>query len=262
MLQEIANLLLPPTVKGKVIEVKKREAGLDYCIYLPQNYDEKRKYPILYHLHGTGELFYTMKLQVLWTAVQLEKAQVDMIVVAPHDPTYSSMWMDGYIVNMTRLFHDEFLTYIESSYSVKRDRSTRYLQGFSMGGLGAALHGFKYQDTFGKVLIWDGTLDDWDSLLQHQDFMAQWHFRMDAEKFDLDSPWAAIRAAAEVGTIHQTPVLLYTGRCRHTSQTGSKFKNAVLNQGGVITHKETKLAHDLKTFLRFYGQEAIEFLIR
>mmetsp|Transcript_14433 Transcript_14433/g.23866 ORF Transcript_14433/g.23866 Transcript_14433/m.23866 type:complete len:273 (+) Transcript_14433:46-864(+) len=264
------NPLGDPSVKGTIVLEKKRKAGagLEYCVYLPPDYDKDKTYPILYHLHGAGQLFSWMKREVLWTAARLEAANIEMIIAAPHDPTFASMWVDGESIDIARQLHEEFIPEIESKYcssinEKKRiDRSSRFIQGFSMGGFGAALHGFKYQDKFGKILIWDGALHNWDTLTTEMDFIAKNQFGHDREKFDLCSPWAAAKAASDVGAIKKTPVMMFTGRLRQTNRYGMSFKAALLAQGADLTHVETKFSHTLKPFMKAHGKEAFEFLMK
>lgn len=272
---DYCNPLGDPSIKGTLIQEKKRNKCsdnnitgggpllLDYCVYLPPDYDEAAKCPILYHLHGAGALFSWMKREVLWTAKQLEAANIQMIVVAPHDPTFASMWVDGDSIDIATQFHNIFMPDVESKYCSKsNDRSSRFIQGFSMGGFGAALHGFKYQHKFGKIIIWDGALHDWETLTTERDFIAKNQFGCDQETFDLCSPWAALKAAGEVGTIHKTPVWMATGSLKQTKRCGKSFHAALLAQSATVTYVETRFAHTLKPFLKAHGKEAFEFLVK
>lgn len=252
-----------PCIKGQLIQVQNRSGLglLNYCVYLPPNYDEREKYPVLYHLHGMGVLFPWMKREVLWTAVQLEKANTPMIVAAPHDPTLASMWVDGDAIQMAKSLHEHFIPEIETKYSIKGDRSSRFIQGFSMGGFGAALHGYKYQDMFGKVIVWDGELHDWDTLNASKRFIAKDQFANDQVNFHLWSPWAAARASSEVMKIRETPVFLVSGSLKQTRQLTEHYKLLLTSHGACLTHTTNKrLPHSLQPFMKAYGKEAIEFL--
>ena len=250
-----------PSIKGKIVQVKKRKSGLEYCVYLPPDYTENTKYPILYHLHGAGALYSWMKREVLWIATQLEAADVKMIVAAPHDPTFCSMWVDGESIDIGRQLREEFIPEIESAYSIKAERSSRFLQGFAMGGFGAALHGYKHQDKFGKIVLWDGDLHDWETLTETRAFIAKDQFANERDNFDLESPWAAARAAAEVEKIQETPVLMFTGSMKETDRYGKKYNALLLAHGANLTYVETQFPHSLKPFLHAHGKEAIEFLM-
>jgi len=252
-----------PWIKGKLIQVENRDSGLlNYCVYLPPNYDETKKYPVLYHLHGMGELFSWMKREVLWTAVQLEKANISIIVAAPHDFTLASMWVDGDSVQMAKILHEQFIPEIETKYSIEGDRSSRFLQGFSMGGFGAALHGYKYQDKFGKIIVWDGELHDWDTLNASKKFIARDQFSNDQVNFHLWCPWAAARASSEVRKIRGTPLFMVSGSLKQTKKLTENYKLLLTSHGACLTHTADKrLAHSLQPFMKAYGKEAMEFLM-
>ena len=47
-----------------------------------------------------------------------------------------------------------------------------------MGGFGAAVLGLKYQETFSKIIIWDGAIHDWETLLKSRGFIAKNQFTL------------------------------------------------------------------------------------
>ncbi|MDE6665699.1 MAG: glycoside hydrolase family 43, partial [Ruminococcus sp.] len=139
-----------------------------YNILLPANYNENKKYPVLYVLHGYYEnqdrmiiegngTMYTR--QIIGNAIAEGEAE-DMIVVFPY--VYSSATQDacsGSINDENNAAYDNFINdltkdlmpHIESTYSVKTGRENTAITGFSMGGRESLLIGMQRADLFGYV---------------------------------------------------------------------------------------------------------------
>ncbi|CAB9524558.1 expressed unknown protein [Seminavis robusta] len=147
---------------------KTTEKGLDYAIYLPPNFNPTQSYNLLVHLHGAASPYFFMLRELRLTGELLEQHSVDnLIVLAPHDATKWSLWVDGDTIDMATQVFDELIPQIKREYNIQK----QFLQGFSMGGFGAAVHGHRFDST----VVWDGALHDWESLeninlpyIQHQ----------------------------------------------------------------------------------------------
>jgi len=138
-----------------------------FNILLPANYDENKKYPVLYCMHGYWEnqdrmiikgngTMYTR--QIIGNAIAEGEAE-DMIVVFPY--IYSSATQancsamddannaayDNFINDLTK----DLMPYIEKNYSVKTGRDNTAITGFSMGGRESLLIGMQRPDLFGYV---------------------------------------------------------------------------------------------------------------
>lgn len=101
--------------------------NMDYLIYLPENYDEKEKWPLMLFLHGAGERGDNLDLVTVHGPPKLIKngKQFPFIVVSPQCPK-EQLWQP---VELTALLND-----IEKNYKVDKDRI--YVTGLSMGGFG------------------------------------------------------------------------------------------------------------------------------
>jgi enterochelin esterase family protein len=131
-----------------------------YCVMLPSDYDAAtsgrapRRYPALYFLHGLGDNEQTLFKGGGWNVVQdlRRKGQItDFLIVAPEGK--SSFYInsaDGH-TRYSNFFIREFIPYIESHYSIRRERSARAISGVSMGGYGALRFAFAYPDLFSSV---------------------------------------------------------------------------------------------------------------
>ncbi len=134
--------------------------SVHYCVMLPPDYDAAtaghslRRYPVLYFLHGLGADEQSMFKSGGWDLIQdlRQKGQVsDFLVVSPEGRrTFYINSADGR-VRYSDFFVREFIPYIESHYSIRRERSARAISGFSMGGYGALRFAFAYPELFSSV---------------------------------------------------------------------------------------------------------------
>ena len=102
---------------------------LDYLLHLPPNYDEKRSYPLVLFLHGSGERGNDVqRVKDHGLPVYVEaRPNFPAIVVAPQCPAGS--WWSHEIYALMALLAD-----IEYEYAVDVNRI--YITGLSMGGAG------------------------------------------------------------------------------------------------------------------------------
>jgi len=131
-----------------------------YCVMLPPGYDaataglSRRRYPVLYYLHGLGDNEQTLFKSGGWNVIEdlRQQGQIgSFLVVAPEGR--SSFYInsaDGRL-RYSDFFLREFLPYIETRYSIRRERSARGITGVSMGGYGALRFGFAHPELFSSV---------------------------------------------------------------------------------------------------------------
>jgi predicted peptidase len=100
---------------------------MNYLIYLPENYEQKEKWPVFLFLHGAGERGDNLDLVTIHGPPMLVKngKQFPFIVVSPQCPK-DQLWQP---VELTALLNE-----IEKKYRVDKDRI--YVSGLSMGGFG------------------------------------------------------------------------------------------------------------------------------
>ncbi|HAH44413.1 prolyl oligopeptidase family serine peptidase [Gimesia sp.] len=100
---------------------------MKYLLSLPENYDEKEKWPLILFLHGAGERGEDLDLVTVHGPPKLIKngKEFPFIVVSPQCPE-DQLWQP---VELTALLND-----IEKKYKVDKDRI--YVTGLSMGGFG------------------------------------------------------------------------------------------------------------------------------
>jgi S-formylglutathione hydrolase FrmB len=127
-----------------------------YCIFLPPSYDAQtaRRFPVLYFLHGLGENEQVLLNSDGWQIIEqawAEKTLGEFIIVAPAaGRSFYINSKDGK-VRYEDFFIQEFIPTIEKNYRIRAERSSRGLDGISMGGYGALRLAFRYSKLFGSV---------------------------------------------------------------------------------------------------------------
>ena len=116
-------------------------------IYLPPNYSKKKKYPVLYLLHGIGgdekEWLNGGSPQIILDNLYAENKIEPMIVVMPNGRAMKDDRAVGNIfdsakvqafANFEKDLLNDLIPYIQKNYAVYTDREHRAIAGLSMGG--------------------------------------------------------------------------------------------------------------------------------
>lgn len=131
-------------------------------VLVPAGYDETKKYPVLYLLHGIfgNEYSFTndpnMKIELITGNLIASGEAEDMIVVFPdmfaktradHEPGFN---VESYLAydNFINDLENDLIPFIESTYSTLTDREHRAIAGFSMGGRESMFIGMTRPDLF------------------------------------------------------------------------------------------------------------------
>jgi enterochelin esterase-like enzyme len=128
---------------------------MSYSVYLPPGYTtERRRYPVLYMLHGAGGSKEEWPAYGLITDVDRSITSKDinpLIVVLPQgDIGYWVNWADGgprwgdYVARDLR-------RQVDATFRTLPDAQHRAIGGLSMGGAGALQIAFNHPDAFGVV---------------------------------------------------------------------------------------------------------------
>ena len=109
-------------------------------IYTPPGYDPKTEYPYIVVLHGIGNnenRFYELsqpKLVPFFDNLITSKATKPFIAVFPNGTVGGANNAAGYYNFGGELMND-LIPFLEANYSLKKDRGSRALAGFSFGGM-------------------------------------------------------------------------------------------------------------------------------
>lgn len=133
--------------------------AMNYLLYLPQDYDQQEKWPLLLFLHGGGERGDDLGLLTIHGPPKKIAAgeQFPMIVVSPQCPK-DQRWQS---VTLLALLDD-----LCERYKVDEDRI--YLTGISMGGFGLWAMAFDAPDRFAALApICGGGETYWAKSIKH-----------------------------------------------------------------------------------------------
>jgi enterochelin esterase-like enzyme len=127
---------------SKTVGVKRKA-----LVYTPPGFSKKKKYPVLYLLHGIGgdekEWLKHGKPQVILDNLYADKKLAPMIVVLPNGRAmkddravgniFDSLKVQAFATFEKDLLND-LIPFIEKKYPVNKDRDHRAIAGLSMGG--------------------------------------------------------------------------------------------------------------------------------
>jgi putative tributyrin esterase len=131
-----------------------------YCVYVPAGYDvgakqqPARRYPVLYFLHGLGDNEQTLFNSGGWTLLDDLRNQHrmgDFLIVSPEGKRTFYVNSSDRSVRYSDFFLQEFMPYIEKTYSIRAGQPGRAISGISMGGYGALRMAFAHPELFSAV---------------------------------------------------------------------------------------------------------------
>jgi endo-1,4-beta-xylanase len=149
----------PEGSRYRTFQSKTINGEVSYLVYLPPEYDRReiKRYPVLYELHASGG---TPARDARGILTRLAPAIRDgrippMIVVFPNGLRGATMYSDSKdgAYPVETVIVKDLIPHIDATYRTIASRDARALDGFSMGGFGAAHLGFKYPELFGVVSI-------------------------------------------------------------------------------------------------------------
>jgi enterochelin esterase-like enzyme len=175
--------LMPP-VEGpnlyyKTFDSKAAGDKVSYLLYLPPGYEAANgnRYPVVYWLHGIGG----GQTGVPAMAERLTKA-----ITEGKTPPMIVVYVNGMIRSS---YVDSAIPHIDATYRTIASREGRMVEGFSMGGGGAAKWGFKHPDLFGSISIIDGALFSPDDTSGKSAETLKTIYGGDRERFEANNPW-------------------------------------------------------------------------
>jgi enterochelin esterase-like enzyme len=147
-----------PGLQRVLFESKAAGQPVSCYVFTPEAYDteKERRFPVLYWLHGSGGSSPGASAQVAQRygeAMQAGKVP-PMLMVFPNGLPMGMWcdWKDG-SVKLETMFIEELIPHIDRSFRTQTQREGRIIEGFSMGGYGAARLGFKHPHLFAAVSL-------------------------------------------------------------------------------------------------------------
>jgi predicted peptidase len=131
----------------------KRQVTANYLLYLPRDYGEKEKWPIILYLHGGKGRGDDLSL-LDWYPLPKMLSKNDsypFMALIPQCPA-GEMWTDTELLKA-------LLDDVVAKYKVDSNRI--YLVGYSMGGTGAWYLAYKHPEIFAAVAPMSGNTNPW-----------------------------------------------------------------------------------------------------
>ena len=256
----------PIPIQGKVQKqtIAGSQAGEQtFFVYLPAGYESgDQRYRTLYHLHGAYLQESWAGYECNYIGAKVESAVSDgiiepMIVVCLVDPDGDRMWSDSFdnkYLASTALLQD-VIPHIDATYRTVPERGGRALQGFSMGGFGAVVNGFRAPELFSAIIVWDGALHYWQSLTMGRQQIAAKMFKTEAY-FNQWSPWALTQDSAGV----DLDMLLVAGEMEIVVNFNNRFRTHLESVGQDFTFLDASCPHSIFCLMDQHGEEAFSFL--
>ncbi len=146
------------TYNSKTVGVKRKA-----LIYTPPGFSKKKKYPVLYLLHGIGgdeKEWLNAKPQNIFDNLYAGQSMEPMIVVMPNGRAMKDDRAVGNIFDSAKVqafatfekdLLNDLIPFVERAYPVLKDRKHRAIAGLSMGGGQSLNFGLRNSDRFAWV---------------------------------------------------------------------------------------------------------------
>ena len=149
-----------PGVSFHTFDSVAAKSPVSYHIYKPKGYDQEStsRFPVVYWLHGSGGGLQGIPRVASWFDAAIEAGKTPPCLIVFVNGLAEGMyvdWKDGSTPIETMIIK-ELLPHIDSSFRTIPTRENRVLDGYSMGGYGAARLGFKYPELFKGISIMGG----------------------------------------------------------------------------------------------------------
>lgn len=152
--------IMAPGVSFHTFESAAAKARVSYHLFTPTTYDHEpaRRFPVVYWLHGSGGGLPGIPKVAAHFAAAIDGGTTPPCLVVFVNGMPNGMyvdWKDG-SAPLETIIIKELVPHIDATYRTIASREGRLLDGYSMGGYGAARLGFKYPDLFRAVSIMGG----------------------------------------------------------------------------------------------------------
>ncbi|MCX5677048.1 MAG: alpha/beta hydrolase-fold protein [Planctomycetota bacterium] len=152
----------PDGMKFKTFQSKVLGQEVSYLIYLPPGYDEgTRRYPVIYWLHGMGAPPKAgATLYVPHVDAAIKEGALPPAIVVVVNGMVNAFYCDSADGKrpLESVIIKDLVPHVDQAYRTIARREGRVIEGYSMGGYGAAHLGFKYPEVFGTVVINAGAM--------------------------------------------------------------------------------------------------------
>ncbi len=196
-----------PGVHQGTLQSEAAGAAVSYFVLTPPEYDTEpeRRFPVIYWLHGSGGPMGCIRLMSEHFRAAMRDGKMPPAIVVFPNGLALGMWVDSKngMVPMETIVIRELIPHIDATYRTIASRAGRIIEGFSMGGYGAARFGLKYPDLFCAVSAMGAgpmqrVFDHAPRITEHKrEIVLESVFGGDQDYFAEVSPWVLAEQNAE-----------------------------------------------------------------
>lgn len=152
--------VVAPRLKQYFLNSHSAKTKVSYHVYTPPLYDtnKTKHFPTIYWLHGHGGGIFGLAKMVQYFDSAIQSGRLPPTIIVFPNGMKESMWCNsknGKVPMENFLIHD-LIPEIDSNFRTVARRTSRLIEGFSMGGYGAARLGLKYPEIFGAISVLGG----------------------------------------------------------------------------------------------------------
>ena len=232
-----------------------------FSLYLPPSYaSSTNRYPLVIHLHGIGGTHNGGQISLVPESHEdaVAAGLIEPCIIAFPGGYGDSFWADS--VNSFKPAETnvrlEIIPYLDASYRTIASRNRRAMQGFSMGGFGAAKFAAKFPELFSACVIYDGAMLSWSQIQQRHPVQAAEIFNNDAATYSLYSPWHWL--TQNVAALRTT--LTFRDLQGALTNENRAWRDALLTQAITPDYVETGQPHQLGPLLNVQGSNSWAFI--
>ncbi len=143
---------------------------VSYLIYLPPGYEAapERRYPVVYWLHGLGGDQRRGAAFVTRLNLAIRNGRAPAMIAVLVNGLRDSFYCDSRDGRwpVESVIVKELIPHIDRAYRTLARREARAIEGYSMGGYGAAHLAFKFPEVFGLAGIMAGAALDFETVAE------------------------------------------------------------------------------------------------
>lgn len=253
-----------PRVEYRTFDSRVVGAKVSYHAYVPAAYAGTAvRFPVLYWLHGTEGGVAGIRHVARFFDDAIEAGRVPPMIVVFVNGLPRRLWADSKdgASPVETVFVTEVIPDVDRVYRTKAAREGRVLEGFSMGGYGAARIGFKYPKLFAGISILAGGPFDLEFAgpgAQRNPALREQLLREvcanDTAYFRAISPREILATGAPAARAAGTVVRQVVGRLDATWDLNRRFHERMLELGVAHEYIEVPgVGHDARALLEGLG---------
>ncbi len=165
---------------------------VSYLIYLPPGYEAapERRYPVVYWLHGLGGDQRRGAAFVTRLNLAIRNGRAPAMIAVLVNGLRDSFYCDSRDGRwpVESVIVKELIPHIDRAYRTLARREARAIEGYSMGGYGAAHLAFKFPEVFGLAGIMAGAALDFETVASKHSDLLKKVFGDDRDYFAANHP--------------------------------------------------------------------------